>query len=198
MRGLPEPPQSCPLIFGIIPARAGFTPGTGTRPDAPGDHPRACGVYEILNRISSHRGGSSPRVRGLRDRPLRGGHPLRIIPARAGFTKAPRGFCGVCVAVVAGSSPRVRGLRGVQDLPTSQDRIIPARAGFTPGGRPGSAPRSDHPRACGVYPVRYRATPTRTGSSPRVRGLQGHECGVADVLGIIPARAGFTILRTLR
>ena len=114
--------------------------------------------------------GSSPRVRGLRDRPLRGGHPLRIIPARAGFTLRWRDS-GVCRL---GSSPRVRGLREVYRLPPGRRGIIPARAGFTRPARSGPARRPDHPRACGVYPTRPGISGSRTGSSPRVRGLPGH------------------------
>ena len=117
--------------FRIIPARAGFTRAPRRRPPAPGDHPRACGVYRRRPPIAGMTCGSSPRVRGLRDRPLRGGHPLRIIPARAGFTLRWRDS-GVCRL---GSSPRVRGLREVYRLPPGRRGIIPARAGFTPTAR---------------------------------------------------------------
>ena len=72
--------------------------------------------------------------------------------------------------------------------------IIPARAGFT---RPASGPQptpGDHPRACGVY-VGYLAVGEDTwGSSPRVRGLRGNVMVIALRHGIIPARAGFTVI----
>ena len=98
-----------------------------------------------------------------------------------------------------GSSPRVRGLRHRQRLPEPRQGIIPARAGFTlrPGPpRPGGP---DHPRACGVYggaaPRFPGGPPWPHGSSPRVRGLRGFLLGVVIVFRIIPARAGFTVVR---
>ena len=74
--------------------------------------------------------------------------------------------------------------------------IIPARAGFTTSRATARAPGADHPRSRGVY-ARAKLTATEfDGSSPLARGLQaltgwgeGHE-------GIIPARAGFTLLLT--
>ena len=194
--------------WGIIPARAGFT-HKNEPPDAPGgDHPRACGVYEAHLDAKLRGSGSSPRVRGLRAvrplRPLQGG----IIPARAGFTLpvAAGGFfiwdhpraCGVYSARVkslcppSGSSPRVRGLRPLHRRQGRRDRIIPARAGFTDGGRGVGCPRSDHPRACGVYREQPSSLPIHQGSSPRVRGLPSRGGPVVPPLGIIPARAGFT------
>ena len=70
----------------IIPARAGFTrPQVGS--DVSGrDHPRACGVYQVRTLPMQLASGSSPRVRGLRQRVCRGRGRARIIPARAGFT----------------------------------------------------------------------------------------------------------------
>ena len=73
-------------------------------------------------------------------------------------------------------------------------RIIPARAGFTtrwvifpPRGR-------DHPRACGVYLSLTRVLVLRGGSSPRVRGLPSDAPKTLSKAGIIPARAGFTLV----
>ena len=192
----------------IIPARAGFTPspsgGAWSRPD----HPRACGVYLVLHVDVHTVSGSSPRVRGLHARP---GHlVLRrgIIPARAGFTRRrgrtpvtkrdhPRA-CGVYAICAtrsssgSGSSPRVRGLHGEVGLPASGRRIIPARAGFTPSAPRGPRPGRDHPRACGVYTVKWVSRRPGGGSSPRVRGLRRRVIGVTRPGRIIPARAGFT------
>ena len=71
--------------------------------------------------------------------------------------------------------------------------IIPARAGFTrlsPRMRRRSA---DHPRSRGVYTVIVRYLSVTVGSSPLARGLHARiDTHVAD-LGIIPARAGFTL-----
>ena len=149
-RGLPECVRVSSRDGGIIPARAGFTPGARGGRRADRDHPRSRGVYVTPTMPSSTQTGSSPLARGLLRlaplRPVIGG----IIPARAGFTRAasrwatsswdhPRSrgvYCSTCVRsrVVAGSSPLARGL--LEDLqgPGRRDRIIPARAGFTPPG----------------------------------------------------------------
>ena len=72
--------------YGIIPADAGSTiakqwRGTGTR-----DHPRGCGEhlmdYEPLSILT----GSSPRMRGARQRPRKGHARVGITPADAGST----------------------------------------------------------------------------------------------------------------
>ena len=128
-RGLHILEESAARQRGIIPARAGFTTETGTRP------------------MGKRRVGSSPLARGL---PRRGGPfgpGARIIPARAGFTPRSRAsptavkdhprsrgvygtdFGGTVNAW--GSSPLARGLRHAVDVPPSRRRIIPARAGFT-------------------------------------------------------------------
>ena len=199
---------------GIIPARAGFTaqgpPGCRRRRD----HPRSRGVYGIIRRLIDVTPGSSPLARGLR--PVHAGHvPGRgIIPARAGFTsrtsdsRSPvrdhprsRGVYEVIAALdpgYLGSSPLARGLRMAQVGGKWWFGIIPARAGFTGGGRSGRRARGDHPRSRGVY-ARFRqsAAPPR-GSSPLARGLHGARAGGGALLGIIPARAGFTAVATGR
>ena len=71
-------------------------------------------------------------------------------------------------------------------------RIIPARAGFTSGALLPTEVARDHPRSRGVY---THSDPNPTlygGSSPLARGLQGEEAGLEALVGIIPARAGFT------
>ena len=74
--------------------------------------------------------------------------------------------------------------------------IIPARAGFT---APPSAPApesADHPRSRGVYRVPTHSSPSRPGSSPLARGLpRALPLGRSDGR-IIPARAGFTAVRS--
>ena len=72
-------------------------------------------------------------------------------------------------------------------------RIIPARAGFTDDYMTGIGVGSDHPRSRGVYsPSRVRIR-LAAGSSPLARGLHRHSGTEYLVLGIIPARAGFTL-----
>ena len=111
----------------IIPARAGFTacrcgPGSRSR-----DHPRSRGVYSSPMTRPSSTWGSSPLARGLQHFQTWEYGPVRIIPARAGFTvrhpgdRRRRGdhprSRGVYVGVrrrsprPSGSSPLARGLR---------------------------------------------------------------------------------------
>ena len=107
-RGLPDFTPDASAVSWIIPARAGFTGGTGTTGVAWRDHPRSRGVYEA-KAIAYHRdAGSSPLARGL----LVGAstaHPfLRIIPARAGFTGSPPRL-----PVRTADHPRSRGVYAV-------------------------------------------------------------------------------------
>ena len=132
----------------------------------------------------------------------------RIIPARAGFTKAvsapaciaadhPRSR-GVYVADARsfsadwGSSPLARGLQTHLTGDQARLRIIPARAGFT-GYPPRPRCRArDHPRSRGVYTPSPQSLGTRSGSSPLARGLPSRQCCSGCRTRIIPARAGFT------
>ena len=192
----------------IIPARAGFTLGGRAVSRSRGDHPRSRGVYSLgaCRMILSR--GSSPLARGLQSskRILR--HILRIIPARAGFTRSlstppcldrdhPRSR-GVYIRPAygaqdsAGSSPLARGLR-LEPLVTEHEfGIIPARAGFTLPGLCPSYLLWDHPRSRGVYLKEPAQVGETVGSSPLARGLPSKYANAALVLGIIPARAGFT------
>ena len=155
---------------------------------------------------------SSPLARGQLYRGVAELRPRRIIPARAGFTKPsasaksvttdhPRA-CGVYVMLpsvmvrTGGSSPRVRGLRHPGAAEQLDGGIIPARAGFTQRLVQRAVWRGDHPRACGVYapvaPRRWYAA----GSSPHARGLLPLAVLLDGAVGIIPARAGFTVGRS--
>ena len=118
----------------------------------------------------------------------RTGLRTRIIPARAGFTRAPgpwrtgvgdhprsRGvYAGSvqCGASTRGSSPLARGLPNETGIVAASVGIIPARAGFT----------HDESDAALLAP----------GSSPLARGLRGIFAARATAPRIIPARAGFT------
>ena len=198
----------------IIPARAGFTRRRRGRPRSAGDHPRSRGVYRPCGCAGPARGGSSPLARGLPPRGTPRDHPRRIIPARAGFTRAGRRAWrppadhprsrGVYQSELAdgwgalGSSPLARGL----PLPTLEDvgllGIIPARAGFTRDRGEWAGRARDHPRSRGVYLAGAGARPSRTGSSPLARGLPDARHPLGAVVGIIPARAGFTDSRCPR
>ena len=152
---------------GIIPARAGFTLLAGVGAGRVRDHPRSRGVYPVTTRADLERLGSSPLARGLLSASTWTSTPMRIIPARAGFTGRrprrrrhgqdhPRSRGVYCPfrgerTTRTGSSPLARGL---QRTPSQEYRarwIIPARAGFTPMSSPQISCGGDHPRSRGVY-----------------------------------------------
>ena len=118
---------------------------------------------------------------------------MRIIPARAGFTRRQ----GDRAFRAGGSSPLARGLP-MGPGPRPQDRgIIPARAGFTCALVCGRPVLGDHPRSRGVYSFARSLESRSSGSSPLARGLQTYDALKWIVQRIIPARAGFTwICRT--
>ena len=96
-----------------------------------------------------------------------------------------------------GSSPLARGLPGWRMRRLRPFWIIPARAGFTIRSRTGGRTRRDHPRSRGVYGLLSRNDSYRVGSSPLARGLRRLSVEAGSHRGIIPARAGFTIQRSL-
>ena len=135
-----------------------------------------------------------------------------IIPARAGFTRRrgklirlpgdhPRSR-GVYQEFIAqatqmgGSSPLARGLLERERRRREGDGIIPARAGFTTATRMPPIVREDHPRSRGVYCRQADKSLFREGSSPLARGLRKSGTDALIERRIIPARAGFTALRT--
>ena len=71
---------------GSIPARAGETFRLPLPYTAPTVHPRACGGNRGAGVCARFRCGPSPRVRGKRAHPVKGGMPRGSIPARAGET----------------------------------------------------------------------------------------------------------------
>ena len=207
-RGLPTPRPSDPWRSGIIPARAGFTVMNRERFGYLGDHPRSRGVYVDGDTSKVDYTGSSPLARGLPGHvphPLR---PVRIIPARAGFTPdsgneataagdhpRSRGVYVVWSDVGRprpGSSPLARGLRPGDSEDATQGGIIPARAGFTSSSVRMTVGHADHPRSRGVYPGYALVLRGHGGSSPLARGLPLGASFCAVYEGIIPARAGFT------
>ena len=215
-RGLLTQNSEITKIYGIIPARAGFTIPLTQSVSATRDHPRSRGVYLWYYAVDDDGMGSSPLARGLHMSPAGVISEARIIPARAGFTRSrpelssrprdhprSRGVYKGGLArwhAGAGSSPLARGLRVVlRPIPELQ-RIIPARAGFTTGTRCTSTSRSDHPRSRGVYQVTTTDVLEHAGSSPLARGLRTPMPPRGPAPRIIPARAGFThpgrLLRT--
>ena len=155
------------LLLRIIPARAGFTLLISRRRVACGDHPRSRGVYWMHDGSSNSEKGSSPLARGLPGPGGAGQFPVRIIPARAGFTLRSANFALetqdhprsrgvypddlVIFASPEGSSPLARGLLRPRRVPVLGRGIIPARAGFTSSSSMASPTPTDHPRSRGVY-----------------------------------------------
>ena len=173
----------------IIPARAGFTGGCVSHEWILPDHPRSRGVYARCPACDTQWEGSSPLARGLQPALRDDRRPQRIIPARAGFTLRrldrrvgggdhPRSrgvypHVADAVAGAQGSSPLARGLlKAVADLTTTIE---------------------DHPRSRGVYRTPRSSISLAWGSSPLARGLLFRREDIEELLGIIPARAGFTL-----
>ena len=71
----------------IIPARAGFTSENNQPYERTQDHPRSRGVYFSFATILMFVAGSSPLARGLLRTLIGDLEEIRIIPARAGFTR---------------------------------------------------------------------------------------------------------------
>ena len=152
--------------------------------------------------------GSSPLARGLLITASTRRARLRIIPARAGFTRGhtpkrrpssdhprSRGVyldCWRTRPSIWGSSPLARGLHDISALKMVVPRIIPARAGFTSIQNTSLLWYSDHPRSRGVYSSSSPRAARTAGSSPLARGLLRLVLDARQPRRIIPARAGFT------
>ena len=143
-------------------------------------HPLARILTRFLTRIlvrKAHyticRLGSNPRSRRV---------------YRAATAPAPR---------TTGSSPLARGLLVGNGIRGPEGGIIPARAGFTGRRRGRRCRRGDHPRSRGVYRPFLLGGAAPRGSSPLARGLRAPIRPRCAVRGIIPARAGFTVIRPL-
>ena len=210
-RGLRLPRPRGRVAAGIIPARAGFTPGILLTGWSRQDHPRSRGVYCCTILDTTRNVGSSPLARGLLVPVVHSlGHD-GIIPARAGFTNVvenpvrrqadhPRSRGVYERMFVAdwtgwGSSPLARGLPLLSDTVGGHRGIIPARAGFTRCALRVGRQLGDHPRSRGVYASNPASWRGMVGSSPLARGLRARLREELAAERIIPARAGFTRLR---
>ncbi len=154
--------------------------------------------------------GSSPRVRGAVIGARAGQRLDGIIPARAGSSLRattaipwrrdhPRACgeqppCKSSSSQAPGSSPRVRGAGTSTNGGHVLAGIIPARAGSSCLCRRHHTRRRDHPRACGEQLRALNKQLYSQGSSPRVRGAAAQTARTCPALGIIPARAGSSLL----
>ena len=192
----------------LIPACAGKTGPTPGRNSPSRAHPRVCGENHALLVNDPNSLGSSPRGRGKRQHPRRGGAAGGLIPACAGKTRSggslpggrpahPR-VCGENVALShdavysTGSSPRVRGKHSGEVTQQPRVRLIPACAGKTARGRRTPSSCRAHPRVCGENPRSRGYARSSDGSSPRVRGKRRAPGSGGDPPRLIPACAGKT------
>ena len=152
-------------------------------------HPRAGGENGAAGAGWDCAAGSSPRGRGKPGDSERLPDRERLIPARAGKTKAPLGRCMTSPAHpraggenlrlfdkfggLHGSSPRGRGKRRRIPGRAAAARLIPARAGKTRSIMSRAASRQAHPRAGGENSSGMSWFWSLVGSSPRGRGKPG-------------------------
>ena len=174
---------------GLIPARAGKTSYPAAQTTQSPAHPRTGGENVAALTTPCGLVGSSPRGRGKRINRREGRRTRRLIPARAGKTRAaltarqadrahPRAGGENHPDVLrcrlpSGSSPRGRGkLRHVAYVDNS-DGLIPARAGKTVQLVGVIVWETAHPRAGGENGSFERHSLALMGSSPRGRGKLG-------------------------
>ena len=173
---------------GIIPARAGFTFSLAARSSRSADHPRSRGVYGCVSLQSCFLAGSSPLARGLPGGCGSWRQSSQDHPRSRGVYAPPLGY----PVEGMGSSPLARGLPQAAMEKSNTERIIPARAGFTYAPPAKTRAWGDHPRSRGVYWTVWTDGIVVVGSSPLARGLPIINVETDEMIGIIPARAGFT------
>ena len=197
---------------GLIPAHAGKTPVGRAVPSVAWAHPRSRGENAERRRGGELLRGSSPLTRGKLAGSEFASMVIGLIPAHAGKTVCPasgrwsRGAHprsrGENTALLPrgqsarGSSPLTRGKRAGRHVFESGARLIPAHAGKTASRRPRAASPRAHPRSRGENSECCRSSSARAGSSPLTRGKRFESRAVDRRLGLIPAHAGKTTLRT--
>ena len=201
-------------FLGLIPARAGSTLLLGAACSLAGAHPRPCGEHWRAIPAQSAGSGSSPPVRGARELPFAPLPRAGLIPARAGST-TERGVLRAAIGAhprpcgehaggirstvqLQGSSPPVRGALSRDSVEIRGDGLIPARAGSTRRCYTSARTGRAHPRPCGEHRTLARIFQRIWGSSPPVRGAHPLMQPGDDEVGLIPARAGSTLLIPLR
>ena len=192
----------------FIPARAGNTTTSATRPRPPPVHPRSRGEHATTGELSVDRLGSSPLARGTRCGRRCGRRRGRFIPARAGNTcegflrqwnpmvhprsRGEHGASDVTSPAGFGSSPLARGTLLQYCERDCRTRFIPARAGNTRCTWTDTRSESVHPRSRGEHRPRGHRARTAPGSSPLARGTPPGRGRGRERLRFIPARAGNT------
>ena len=209
-RGKPGQADHRELEPGLIPARAGKTSLRDTLRAGYRAHPRAGGENPPGGGLLGQAAGSSPRGRGKLAEGKDSHLALRLIPARAGKTRPAGRVAGPVQAhpraggenrttrtiriAFLGSSPRGRGKLRQAPVLQGRGRLIPARAGKTPSTSCLIARAPAHPRAGGENGPARRPDHVGAGSSPRGRGKRPGWARRGRTRGLIPARAGKTVL----
>ncbi len=158
--------------------------------------------------------GSSPRLRGTRQRRDHRPAGARFIPAPAGNAyRCPAGCthgpvhpraCGERddrrrpAPRLLGSSPRLRGTLNPTAYRWETHRFIPAPAGNAPPSPRQHCGPAVHPRACGERAVDFESTAYPGGSSPRLRGTLDVARPIVPIVRFIPAPAGNAMMRCRR
>ena len=172
-RGTLDTHQRRHLRAGLIPARAGNTSGDPVCAHGSWAHPRSRGEHSDGPIAHVLREGSSPLARGtLRGLTVEDG-ARGLIPARAGNTTRGEG-----PNPHPGAHPRSRG----------EHVRVPYASPVVRGSSPLARGTLDCPPLC---------APPLVGSSPLARGTQSARKYDCRYGGLIPARAGNTLLLTL-
>ena len=212
MRGTGYPHVLPEMVLRFIPACAGNSARRSGWSGEPTVHPRVCGEQASTCTLPNTGSGSSPRVRGTDLDEGFASSGFRFIPACAGNRMKPTSSGSVPVhprvcgeqdihntgtLTGDGSSPRVRGTGGSFDPSGKRWRFIPACAGNRAYVTRSGPSHSVHPRVCGEQFIFMTCPFYSPGSSPRVRGTDGHMATVAANNRFIPACAGNSSIRQL-
>ena len=188
MRGTHEQLHERIEKYRFIPAHAGNTRPSRRLCLSLSVHPRACGEHFKNYTIKDWVIGSSPRMRGRRQRVLEVFDLPPVHPRACGehLGRPCKRFA------VAGSSPRMRGTPELAPMLRGRRRFIPAHAGNTYLFLGHHRAYPVHPRACGEHFSGNLAILVVFGSSPRMRETL-YPCK-PDIFEarFIPAHAGNT------
>ena len=188
MRGKPRGTPNIHLSRRNIPAHAGKTIINVACDNPDEEHPRACGENTgLLNTVKLVL-GTSPRMRGKRNKDLEAQNIERNIPAHAGKTI----LLMVGFMIGCGTSPRMRGKRANSTYDQLKPRNIPAHAGKTTADFHARNALAEHPRACGENRTKPTGKSLLPGTSPRMRGKRHSRGACVRRSGNIPAHAGKT------
>ena len=159
-----------PPVAGSSPLARGTPANHGCRRRVVPAHPRSRGEHMGSQGSSRSRSGSSPLARGTQVQKFRERWLRRLIPARAGNTRAvapgrapgtahprSRGEHSELLWLLGqdcGSSPLARGTRGACGASGTLSRLIPARAGNTAMFHVFMMGFPAHPRSRGEHRVR--------------------------------------------